>query len=258
MTKSLATALIVSMLLASAATPVIANESPIVHEHPAPVSVLFLGNSFIYYNNSLHNHFRKLVQSVFKHEAKRFFFKAMTISASYLSDHVMSAKGMIMKYKHKKKKGPWDLVVLQGQSREPISKNKSEAFKSAVRQLDRWIRDAGSKTALFMTWAYQNKPEMTRPLADAYTRMGNEIKALVVPVGLAFELARRRNPDMKIYADDKRHPSLLGTYLTANVFFAALYGQSPVGASYTAGLSAAEVAFAQQTAWQAVQQYFEQ
>jgi hypothetical protein len=103
-----------------------------------------------------------------------------------------------------------------------------------------------------MTWAYQNKPDMTRPLADAYTRMGNEIKALVVPVGLAFELARRRNPDMKIYADDKRHPSLLGTYLTANVFFAALYGQSPVGASYTAGLNAAEVAFAQQTAWQAV------
>lgn len=235
--------------------PVLADETPVVRDAPAPKTVLFLGNSYIYYNNSLHNHFRKLTQSVFKEDAKTFFFKSMTISGSYLSNHEPGADHMIEKYIHKKKKGPWDLVVLQGQSREPINKKKKDAFQKSARLLDEKIREAGAKTVFFMTWAYKNKPEMAKPLRDAYTRIGNELKALVVPVGLAFDLARTSDPDMELYAKDKRHPSLLGTYLTANVFFATLYGKSPVGAAYMAGLSDKEVKFAQMTAWKAVQAY---
>lgn len=53
------------------------------------------------------------------------------------------------------------------------------------------IREAGSKTVLFMTWAYKDKPKMARPLADAYTKMDNELNALVVPVGLAFDIVAR-------------------------------------------------------------------
>lgn len=147
-------------------------------------------------------------------------------------------------------------MVLQGQSREPINKKKSAQFQASARQLDQLIRDTGSKTALFMTWAYKDKPEMAQPLATAYTRMGNELDALVVPVGLAFDLARTENPAMELYAKDKKHPSLLGTYLAANVFFATLYGQSPIGASYRAGLSDTEAAFAQDIAWKTVQGYF--
>jgi hypothetical protein len=48
----------------------------------------------------------------------------------------------------------------------------------------------------------------------------------------------------------------LGTYLAANVFFATLFGESPVGSSYTAGLSDKQAAFAQSVAWHTVQQYF--
>jgi hypothetical protein len=243
-------------LLILSLTSVFANEAPVVRETPAPKTMLFLGNSFIYYNNSLHNHTRKLVQSVYKETAKQFFFKSMTISGSDLADHVLSAKGMITDYKHKKKKGPWELVILQGQSREPIDQKKSDQFRASAGKLDAWIRNAGSKTVLFMTWAYKDKPDMARPLADAYTRMGNELNALVVPVGIAFDLARTENPEMELYAPDKRHPSLLGSYLAANVFFTTLYGESPVGAPYTAGLGKEEAAFAQNIAWKAVQAYF--
>jgi hypothetical protein len=157
----------------------------------------------------------------------------------------MSAAYMIKDYEHKKKMGPWDLVVLQGHSWEPFSKKRSKGFREAARKLDAMIRDAGSRTVFFMTWAYKNKPKMTQKLRDAYTSIGNELNALVVPVGLAFALARSEDPGMKVYVNGNRHPSMLGTYLAASVFYATLYGKSPVGAPYKAGLSDAEAKFAQ-------------
>lgn len=207
-------------------------------------------------NNGLHNHLRKLTQSVFTGNSKAYFFESKSISGVRLSAHVVEAEDTIKNYHHEDKTGPWDLVVLQGQSQEPINEKGADGFKDAARRLDEKIRNAGSRSAFFMTWAYKNAPEMTKPLSDAYTRLGNELSALVVPVGLAFDLARDRDPNMELYAKDKRHPSLLGTYLAANVFFATLYGKSPVGASYTAGLNNLEAKFAQITAWKTVQNYF--
>jgi len=236
--------------------PVLAAEKPVIRDAPAPKTMLFIGNSFIYYNGSLHNHMRKLSQSLNPDNAKSYYFKSLTLSAAYLSDHAAFAGHMIESYKNKRKNGPWNLVVLQGHSREPISKKKSSAFQAAARMLDAKIRGADSRTVFFMTWAYKTKPEMTQKLRDAYTRIGNELKALVVPVGVAFARARSEAPDKELYHEDEMHPSLLGTYLTACVFYATLYGKSPVGAHYTAGLSAADAKFAQTVAWDAVGEYF--
>jgi len=72
----------------------------------------------------------------------------------------------------------------------------------------------------------------------ASERRRNDVGALVVPVGLAFELSRRDNPAIDLYWDDHKHPSLAGTYLAACVFYAALYGRSPEGNEYLGGLSA--------------------
>ena len=233
--------------------------APLVREAPAPKSILFVGNSFTYFNNSLHMHVRELTHSVFKQRKKKnkkIYAKAMTISGAYLPDHVLGAKGMITEFKNERKPGPWDVVVVQGYSRGPIEEETAAAFRHSARTLDRWIRASGSTTVLFMTWAYEHKPEMTAPLAAEYTRLGNEIGALVVPVGLAFERARAEDPTMDLYDPDKIHPSPLGTYLAANVFFAALYRESPMGAEYDAGLSAAEAAFAQKIAWTTIKGFY--
>jgi hypothetical protein len=75
-------AIAVSFLAMLVAKPVLSEEKPAVHDAPAPKTMIFIGNSFVYYNNSLHNHMRKLVQSLDKKNAKAYFFKATTISAS--------------------------------------------------------------------------------------------------------------------------------------------------------------------------------
>jgi len=252
----LAMVIALSTSLIFSSTRILGAETPTVRDTPAPKTMLFVGDSFIYYNQSLQKHTRKLVQSIYPQDAKRFFFKSITVSEGYLSDHLISAHGMIKGYRRKKMRRPWEVVVLQGEGGEPIDEKISGQFQASARQLDKWIREAGSKTVLLMTWAYKDKPEMAQPLADAYTRMGNELNALVVPVGLAFDMARSENPEMELYDRDAQHPSLLGSYLAANVFFATLYGRSPVGAPYRAELSEREAAFAQHIAWKTVQTYF--
>ena len=62
-------------------------------------------------------------------------------------------------------------------------------------------------------------------------------------------------PELELYAPDKRHPSLAGTYLSACTTYAALFGRNPVGLGYTAGLPADTVRLLQTAAWEAVQAY---
>ena len=50
-----------------------------------------------------------------------------------------------------------------------------------------------------------------------------------MPVGLAWQRARELRPLIPLYDTDQIHPSPLGTYLTACVFYGALTKKSPVG-----------------------------
>jgi hypothetical protein len=114
----------------------------------------------------------------------------------------------------------------------------------------------GVRPIFFMSWAYKDKPEMTAGLAEQYTKAGNDNDALVIPAGLAFALAIAARPDLEFYQPDKRHPTLIGTYLAAATTYAALTGTSPEALSHTAGLAPDLALFLRKTAWETVQAYF--
>ena len=111
------------------------------------------------------------------------------------------------------------------------------------------------RPVFFMSWAYADKPEMTAQLAEAYTIAGNANNALVIPAGSPSR-ARGKQPELNLYAPDKRHPSLAGTYLAACTVFAALTGRSPVGNTYLAGIDEPTARFLQTVAWETVQDYY--
>ena len=100
------------------------------------------------------------------------------------------------------------------------------------------IEKSGGEMVLYMTHAYVKpharfRPDMVKDIASLYIETGNQIDALVVPVGLAFEEAYRRKPDIKLHKSfDGSHPELAGTYLAAATVFASLYETSPVGNDY--------------------------
>ena len=51
-------------------------------ENPNPTRVLFIGNSYLYYNDSLHNHVRRMVEESFPDKIDELEFKSATIGGS--------------------------------------------------------------------------------------------------------------------------------------------------------------------------------
>lgn len=201
----------------------------------SPKRVLFVGNSYMYYGDSLHNHVRRMVDAGGIAPLDSLQFKSSTIGGSALEHHPvdwLTTPGRIGV------KEPFELVIMQGGSGEPLSSTRAAKFREALAENNKLIRARGGKVALYMTHAYsaqhkQYKPDNIRLTEAMYVEAGNEIGALVIPVGLAFEEAYRRHPELVLHKSDGTHPSLIGTYLAASTVYAAVYGKSPVGNPYT-------------------------
>ena len=137
----------------------------------------------------------------------------------------------------------------------PIHPVLGAVFTDYARRHAQTVRSHGARPVFFMSWAYKDKPEMTAQLAEAYTVAGNANDVPVIPAGLAFAAAIAERPALDLYVADLRHPSLAGTYLAAATTYAVLFGRSPEGNSYRAGLDAETAGFLQRVAWQTVRAY---
>src|SRR5262249_44439608 len=150
----------------------------------------------------------------------------------------------------------FDLAIMMDCSQCPIHPQLKSVFFKQMKLNADIVRKHGAKPVFFMSWAYADKPEMTAQLADAYTTAANDDTAFVIPAGLAFARSLAQRPTLILNVDDKRHPTLAGTYLAAATTYSALFRKSPVGLKYTAGLDQETAAFLQATAWQTLQAYF--
>src|SRR5262249_9189776 len=107
------------------------------------------------------------------------------------------------------------------------------------------------KMILYMTWARQHSPESQQAITDAYTSIGRELGATVVPVGMAWQRFLSEHAEPVLHDRDQSHPTLAGSYLAACVFFAVLFDESPVGIdAEIARLTEKDRALLQKTAWQ--------
>ena len=228
-----------------------------------PKVMLWVGNSFFYYNNSMHGHVSQLVggDKSITHRGV-----SVTISGSGIDWHDMESylgPDRIGKYSfmpgNKIRFNPpgkqFDAVMFMDCSQCPIHPDLKPVFHEFAKKHADTIRAHEARPILFMSWAYKDKPEMTAQLAEQYTIAGKANGAQVVPAGLAFAKSVERMPGLELYAADKRHPSLAGTYLAACTVYATLLGKSPVGNAYTAGLPADVAAHLQAAAWDTVRGY---
>jgi hypothetical protein len=232
-----------------------------------PKKVLFVGNSFFFFNNSMHRYASGLAIAADPKNKDQYQFTSVAISNAGLNWHDVESYfrlGGLVSYSFtqdnkvvfNKSDKLFDVVIMMDCSQCPVHPQLKDIFHEYAQKHSQTVIKHGAKPALFMNWGYADRPEMTSQLAEQYTIAGNNNDVLVIPAGLAFTKALSKNPEIVIYDGDKRHPSLFGTYLAACTIYASLYRKSPVGNPYTGGIDAKTVKFLQEVAWETVNEYF--
>lgn len=257
-TSRLLTLLATAVTLAACSTPA----APPRWQGDTPGSLLWVGNSFFYFNNSMHSHLGGLLNAAGVRGIRQ---TSVTISGAGLDWHDMAShfrpgSGMA-RYSFTPSNDvafnqfqrPYDMVLMMDCSQCPIHPTLRQSFHDTTKAHAAAARQGGAEPALFLSWAYQDQPQMTAELAAEVVKAGRENNLRVVPAGPAFAASIAKRPDLNLYAPDKRHPSLAGTYLGAAVVMASLFKKSPVGNSYTAGLPPDVALHLQTVAWETVQ-----
>ena len=145
------------------------------------------------------------------------------------------------------KEGNWDAVVLQDFSTRPSSAGDPEGFKQDVSWFAGRIRevDPEARVILYMTWAYEAgheiypdafedpaamQDQLTMHYDEAAARAtaegelaGAEEAVEVSPVGEAWRHHLAQPAALKLHAEDGKHASRFGQWLTALTLYATLY-----------------------------------
>ncbi|MFC1729545.1 DUF4886 domain-containing protein [candidate division KSB1 bacterium] len=215
--------------------------------------ILFIGNSYTYYND-MPFMLERLAAAVGEEPP---LITGEELQAGYaLETHWNQGTAL-----QKIRQGNWDYVVLQENSGVP--RVNPEIFYDYARLFDEEIKEAGSETVLFLTWATNDDPGYQQLLNSTHETIGNELGALIAPIGIAFEKARAEYPALIILESDGSHPNIKGSYLAACVLYSMLYNKSPEGLPnyYSTGMSEITIASQEEAvilrtiAWETVQEY---
>jgi hypothetical protein len=189
--------------------------------------VLFLGNSYTYFNN-LPGIFARLASA----RGEPAVTEMYAPGGWRLEDHWTRGDG-----KQALESSRLDYVVLQDQSTLGVNYYLDGRTRIAGDELfrpyaEKWVaavKSAGAKPVLYLTWSRKQTPEDQPLLTQAYVSAAKATGALVAPVGIAWATIRERHPEIELYYRDGSHPSPAGSYLAAVTLFATIFDRSPVG-----------------------------
>jgi hypothetical protein len=191
--------------------------------------ILFVGNSYIFVND-LPKVFAQLAAA----GGHKVTTGMMANGGWTLAHHANSAETLNAIQASK-----WDYVIMHEQSQIPaFEQSRRETMYPAARYLVPIVKQRGAAPVFFLTWAHrQGWPERGMPdyesmqaqIEQGYLEIARELDVAVAPVGQAWSRARREYPELELWQGDGSHPSELGTYLAASVFYAVIFRQSPEG-----------------------------
>lgn len=248
-------------LIRSPFFPRVGGDLALAQSDKPALRVLFVGNSFTYYNSmpALVHELAAADAGAAPIFAVEYTAPSWTLRKASEDDGLADLLGDVS----------WDFVVLQDNSQllSFSAQWRRREVSPFARALEREIAVAGAQTVLFLTWGYKNGDLRNFPgdtfgamqarLEQGYSQLGEELSAPVAPVGVAWAETLRRRPGLELWAGDGRHPSRLGSYLTACVFYALLSGRDPTASAFTADLEENEARLLQRVAADVVVAYEE-
>ncbi|HXO40340.1 MAG TPA: SGNH/GDSL hydrolase family protein [Thermoanaerobaculia bacterium] len=222
--------LIVALALGAAGTAVAAQgpaASP-ARNNGCPESLLFIGNSYTYFNNVPEMVAALMAAGAGCHVQTRMIAPGgAQLRKQWADDHTRAALT----------ERKWDYVILQEQSTLGrdyyVDGNPrvvgDELFAPAAALWSKAARDAGAQPVFYLTWSRKATPEDQAALNHAYFSAARQAGAPVAPAGIAWQLVRRERPDLELYWKDGSHPSPAGSYLAACAIYATLLHRDPSG-----------------------------
>ncbi len=227
-----------------------------------PKSLLLIGNSFMYYNNSMHRPLLGIHNSIHEENIKTrvFYINGSSLSWHDVESYVTNENIGAFRFNNEDKIVPYadrsyDIAIMQDCSLCPIHPELSSDFRKYVKEHSKTLRNYSIEPALMMTWAYKNEPSMIEAISTEYTTVGNENNLLVIPAGLAFSRTIQEYPEIELYSDN-RHPSPEGTYLAAATIYVSVFQSSPAGNPYKYGLDKKTREILQRIAWETFLDYY--
>ena len=237
---------------------------PLVKKSPVdtPMRVLFVGSSIMYYAGALQTHTHRMALAATPPLDLRPGFTSVHITTGMLHHYPLEH---YLKPASLDKKEPFQMVVLGGNFRDGLTDAGRAKYRQTVTEFDALIKKYGGRTAFYWLPPHgqpggKTPPdELNRRLEEMVISVGNEVGALIIPVGLAFREAYRQRPGIKLQMGyDDYHPTIAGQYLASSVVYASLYERSPVGNPYDyfGALDNDTKAFVQKIADETVRKFF--
>ena len=192
--------------------------------------ILFIGNSFTYYNDMPTAIFAKIAEQ----NGRELTVDSVTVGGWSLLKYAEGSDEHSKRALDALSEKP-DIVILQEQSHAPIS--SPEDFYRAARSLVKMVNEVGSTVYLYATWGYKaehqsllkygtDTADMEAKLRRAYMNIAEELGVAVCYVGAAMTYAYTES-DLELYKEDNYHPALCGSALAALTIYATIFSCDP-------------------------------
>lgn len=167
--------------------------------------VLFIGNSHTYYNDMPH-----LFAQICKSRQREAEVTMLSHGGKGWDFHVEEPEVRFnILY------GGYDAVVLQ-HTAHPMG--DLTVMDRCGRQLIQWVKEAGARPILYMTWTTKADGEAAQEaMSSAYRKLWKETGCELAPVGERWWEYHRMHPQEELYAEDGQHASEIGSRLAAEV-----------------------------------------
>ena len=195
--------------------------------------VLFIGNSFTFYNS-----LDVLTQEIATNIGIDMKCKAITMGSHSLLEDTDPNDSLGKVIDADLKSHQYTDIVLQDKSNYPF--NHYTEFRNGVSGMSEIIKSTqeNAKTYLYETWGY-NSENISTPIVEMEDTIrynskmvGKRYGLTVVYVGQAFTYIYENHPELNLYHQDNKHPSYLGSYLSALIHVATITGQHVSNVTY--------------------------
>ena len=193
------------------------------------MKILFIGNSYIYYNDM-----PMLFSKLANENGRDVEVDSVTVGGRKLIQNLEHGDEHAKKISEFATKNQYDILILQEQSYFALI--EPDEFERGVGELISLV--AAKSNLLYATWGRKSGSEllekygwtssqMGKLLDAAYCKAAEKYSARVSHVGLCFEEIFREHAQIELYNEDLSHPSYIGTCLGVISHYRAIFGELP-------------------------------